>query len=151
MKMWSDLILSYCKSKGAYQISLGELYASDICNNSGINRRLSMENLTRVGEWMQTNKFGEFTAESRESIFVYWRGLQEIATAIHRWADNTGRMGSVEIILDLTDDTANRNEIFYQMPVEVVLRACAALQEVGKAQIHYSDSTDTHAVKFFAI
>mmetsp|Transcript_16801 Transcript_16801/g.21257 ORF Transcript_16801/g.21257 Transcript_16801/m.21257 type:complete len:143 (-) Transcript_16801:189-617(-) len=113
MKMWSDLILAFCKFKGVYQISLGELYGSDICNNAGINRRLSMDNLTRVAEWMQTNKFGEFTAESKESIFVYWRSLQEIAQAIHRWADSTGRIGSVEVILDLTDDSSNRNEIFY--------------------------------------
>ena len=110
-----------------------------------------MDSLGKVAEWMQSNKFGEFTAESRESIFVYWRSLQEVAQAIHRWADNTGRIGSVEVILDLTDDSANRNEIFYQMPVEIVLRACAALQEVGKAQVFYSDSTDTHGVKFFAI
>ena len=130
---------------------MGELYDSEICNNAGINRRLSMDSVGKVAEWMQSNKFGEFTAESRESIFVYWRSLQEVAQAIHRWADNTGRIGSVEVILDLTDDSANRNEIFYQMPVEIVLRACAALQEVGKAQVFYSDSTDTHGVKFFAI
>ena len=130
---------------------MGELYDSEICNNAGIQRRLSMDSLGKVAEWMQSNKFGEFTAESRESIFVYWRSLQEVAQAIHRWADNTGRIGSVEVILDLTDDSANRNEIFYQMPVEIVLRACAALQEVGKAQVFYSDSTDTHGVKFFAI
>ena len=130
---------------------MGELYDSEICNNAGIQRRLSMDSLGKVAEWMQSNKFGEFTAESRESIFVYWRSLQEVAQAIHRWADNTGRIGSVEVILDLIDDSANRNEIFYQMPVEIVLRACAALQEVGKAQVFYSDSTDTHGVKFFAI
>ena len=57
----------------------------------------------------------------------------------------------METVLDLTDDTANRGEIFYQMPVELVLRACASLQEVGKAQVFYSDNTDTHGVKFFAI
>lgn len=33
MKMWSDVILAYCKSKGLYSISLGELYASEICQN----------------------------------------------------------------------------------------------------------------------
>ena len=149
--MWSDLILAYTKHLGVYTISLGELYATPICNNQQIGRRLSMESLQKVCTWMEANKFGSFTAESKESIFVYWRSLQEIAQAIHRWADNTGRIGSVEVVLDLTDDSGNRNEIFYQMPVELVLKACAALQEVGKAQVFYSDSTDTHGVKFFAI
>ena len=62
---------------------------------------------------MQANRFAEFTSESQERILVYWRSLQEIAEAIHRWADNTGRIGSVETVLDLTDDSANRAEIFY--------------------------------------
>ena len=110
-----------------------------------------MDNLKKICTWMQANKFGEYTAESQESIFVYWRSLQDIAQAIHKWADSTGRIGSVETVLDLTDDSANRSEIFYQMPVELVLKACAALQEVGKAQVFYSDNTDTHGVKFFAI
>ena len=125
--MWSDLILAYCKHKGIYTISLGELYASEICQNNQINRRLSMDSLQKVCTWMQANNFSDWTAESKESIFVYWRSLQEIASAIHKWADNTGRIGSVETILDLTDDSGNRNEIFYQMPVELVLKACAAL------------------------
>ena len=75
MKMWSDLILAFCKHQGKYQISLGELYASPICENSGINRRLSMDNLKKVCNWMKVHKFGDFTAESGESIFVYWRSL----------------------------------------------------------------------------
>ena len=57
----------------------------------------------------------------------------------------------MEVILDLTDDETNSGEIFYGMPIEIVLRACVALQEVGKAQVFYSDSTDSHGVKFFAI
>jgi len=104
MKMWSDLILAYCKHRGVYIISLGELYASPICQNTAINRRLSMDSLNLVARWMQANKFGDFTSQSCESIFVYWRSLQEIAQAIHKWADNTGRIGSVETVLDLTDD-----------------------------------------------
>jgi hypothetical protein len=44
-----------------------------------------------------------------------------------------------------------RKEIFYGMPIEIVLKACGALQQVGKAQVFYSDNTDTHGVKFFNI
>ena len=73
--MWSDLILAYCKHQGVYALSLGELYASSICKNESISRQLSMESLHKVCEWMQANKFGEYTAESRERIFVYWRSI----------------------------------------------------------------------------
>ena len=150
-KMWTDVILAYCKSKGLYSISLGELYASEICQNQSINRKLSMESLTQICDWMEANKFGEYTSQSKERVFVYWRSIQELAQAIHNWADTTGRIGSVETVLDVCDDSDNKKEIFYKVPVEIVLKACAALQEVGKAQVFYSDNTDTHGVKFFSI
>ena len=110
-----------------------------------------MDSLKKVTAWMSANKFADYTSDSQDAVFVYWRPLQEIADAIHKWADKTGRIGSVETVLDLTDDSGNRNEIFYLMPVELVLKACATLQQVGKAQVFYSDNTDTHGVKFFAI
>ncbi len=100
---------------------------------------------------MHNNKFGEWASESKDRIFVFWKSIQEIAQAIHNWADATGRINSVEVILDLSDDESNRNELFYKVPVEVLLKACVSLQEVGKAQVFYSDNTDTHGVKFFAI
>jgi len=149
--MWSDIILSYCKSQGLHSISLGQLYDSELCNNQSIKRRLSMNDIKAVGTWMQNNKFGDFTSDSKEKIFVYWRPIQEVAQAIHTWADNTGRIGSVETIIDLTDDPANKNELFFKLPIEIVMKACSALQEVGKAQVFYSDNTDTHGVKFFNI
>ena len=53
--MWSDLILSYTKAKGYYSISLNELYNSPICLNNEINRRLSMDAILQIVEWMQKN------------------------------------------------------------------------------------------------
>ena len=52
-KMWSDVLLEYAKSKGVYSMSLQELYASEICHNTKINRRLSIEGLKTVLAWMQ--------------------------------------------------------------------------------------------------
>ena len=70
---------------------------------------------------------------SREKFFVYWQPIQKIADAIHKWADKTGKIGSVETIMDLTDDHSVKNEIFYKMPPEIILKACEALAEVNKA------------------
>ncbi len=55
MKMWSDLILAYTKSKGLYSISLNELYCSPVCVNQDINRRLPMDGIHKVIEWMKAN------------------------------------------------------------------------------------------------
>ena len=56
-----------------------------------------------------------------------------MAEAIYRWADKNAKIGSVETVLDICDDTDNKNELFYKLPVEIIMKALAALQEVGKA------------------
>ncbi len=110
-----------------------------------------MDSIRSITDWMQKNQFADYTSESKDKIFVYWRSIQEVATAIHKWADANARIGSVETVIDLTDDPSTKKEIFHKMPIEIVLKACAALQQVGKAQVFYSDNTDTHGVKFFNI
>ena len=49
----------------------------------------------------------------------------------------------------MCEDSDNKKELFYKMPIEIVLKACYALQEVGKAEVFYSDSADALGVKFF--
>lgn len=152
MKMWSDLLLLFAKSNTLYATSLSELYASSLLNNQVISRRLSIDALRAVVQWMQGKGFAEFAGDAAgDKVFLYWRSLQEVAASIHAWADRTGRIGSVETVMDLTDDPANKTEIFYKMPIEVILKACTQLQSQGKAQVFYSDNTDTHGVKFFNI
>jgi hypothetical protein len=48
--------------------------------------------------------------------------------------------------MDLVDDSSCKNEIFFGMPVEIVVKACYALQDVGKAQVIPGDDV---GVKFF--
>ena len=77
--MWSDIILAHAQSKDIKQISLAQLYESPLCNNVGIKRRLTMDAVKTICSWMHNNKFAEFTSDSRESIFLYWRSIQEVA------------------------------------------------------------------------
>lgn len=74
-----------------------------------------------------TIEFAEFSSESKERIFVYWRSIQEIAQAVYAWADKNAKIGSVETIVDICEDDGNKDEIFYKMPIELVLRGCYAL------------------------
>lgn len=42
----------------------------------------------------------------------------------------------MEAVLDICDDTDNKNEVFFKLPVEVIIKALYVLQEVGKAQVN---------------
>jgi hypothetical protein len=58
---------------------------------------------------------------------VYWRSVSEIADAIYKWADKNAKIGSVEAVLDICDDTDNKNEIFYKIPIEIIIKALYSL------------------------
>ena len=72
-------------------------------------------------------EFAEFTSASKEKVFVYWKSIQEIADAIYKWADKNCKIGSVETLVDICEDSSNKSEVFYKLPIEIVLKACYAL------------------------
>ena len=55
----------------------------------------------------------------------------------------------METLVDICEDTDNKGELFYKMPIEIVLKACYALQEVGKAEVFQAENVDALGVKFF--
>ena len=147
--MWSDIFVSYCKAQGKHTMAVQEAYESILCKNDSINRRLSQNDIGLVADWMQSNKFGKWTSAAREKFFVFSQPIQKIADAIHHFAVENGRIGSSDLLMDLVDGHDVRNEIFYQMPPEVILIACQALQDVGKAQLVMAPAVDDIGVKFF--
>ena len=62
-----------------------------------------------------------------------------MSAAIYAWADRNAKIGSVEMLVDMCEDSDSKGEIFYKMPFEIVEKACYALQEVGKAEVRAKD------------
>lgn len=77
--------------------------------------------------WSNKAEFGDYTSESKEKIFIYWRPVQDIASAVYKWADSNAKIGSVETLVDICEDSESKGEIFHKMPIEIVLKACYAL------------------------
>ena len=80
---------------------------------------------------------------------MYYKSVQEYAAAIYAWAQNTGRMNQVEYLVDVANSEENSKEIFYKIPLDIVKSACEALQRERKAEVFYSQATDSYGVKFF--
>ena len=161
MLMWQKLIFAYCKSLSTYSMTFTEFYESPIAQNATINRRLNQESIKQICKWMVDNKYAEFTSKAvvadngesieQDKIFVYWRSPQDVAQAIFKWAKDSGRIGSIETVLDIIEDEFNKEEVFFGMPIEIVLNSLYLLQDEGKSQVIYSENTDSYAVKFFNI
>ena len=68
-----------------YEVGVTELYNSAACVNSKINRRLSLDALKVVVDFMVKNGFASFTSEEKSKLYVYWTSIPEYANAIHKW------------------------------------------------------------------
>ena len=56
---------------------------------------------------MVQNKFADYssnTNEGKDKIFVYWRAPSDVAKAIFKWAKDSGRIGSIETVVDIIED-----------------------------------------------
>ena len=109
MNMWKNLVFEYTKSKGVYSVTFNDLFNSPICQNAKINRRLKMESIKQIAQWMVSNKFADFTSKQtagvdQDQIFVYWRSSADVASAIFKWAKDNGRIGSIETVIDIIED-----------------------------------------------
>ena len=112
-----------------------------------------MDSVKEIADWMVKNKFACYTlGDSRDKIFVYWRSTADVGQAIFKWAREGGRIGSIVNVIDeIIEDEFNKEEVFYNMPIEIVLNALYLLQDEKKSQVIYSQNTDSYAVKFFNI
>ena len=59
--MWQRLIFDWAKSENKYTVSFNELYESPICQNATINRRLKLDAIKQIAEWMIQKQFAEYT------------------------------------------------------------------------------------------
>ena len=77
---------------------------------------------------MVGKKFAAYTTATDsqvepDKIFVYWISPTEIATSIFEWAKETGKIGSIETVLDIIEDEFSKDKIFYNIPIEIALNA----------------------------
>ena len=61
---------------------------------------------------MVDKKFAAYTSAAGgevepDKIFVYWRSPADVSQAIFKWAKDSGRIGSIETVLDLIEDEMN--------------------------------------------
>ena len=95
--------------------------------------------------------FSEYCTNAEDKVFIYWRSIQEYAHVIYTWAQKTGRIGSVESLVDICQDEENKDQLFFDVPVQIISKACEALSRENKAEVFYSENTDEYGVKFFSM
>ena len=54
-------------------------------------------------------------------------------------------------MVDIAEDEEQKNQMFFGLPIEIIIKALYVLQDVGKSEVIYSQNTDSYGVKFFRI
>lgn len=98
-----------------------------MCINKKINRRLTLEALKTILDYMVEKGLADYSTAEKDRVFIFSKPLQTIASAIFEWAHKNAKIGSVETLVDLREDDSVKGEIFHMIDIKIIERACLAL------------------------
>ena len=82
-------------------------------------------------------------------IFKY--SIEDLSEAIYKWAKNSGKIGKLATIQELSSHYDCQDNIFYGMPEQTVYKACQILEGKGKLimiDLGEEDNLNNMGVKF---
>ncbi|KAH6894379.1 ESCRT-II complex subunit-domain-containing protein [Thelonectria olida] len=148
-KKWSSLVLAYARHHRIFRLALSSAADSDLFFNRRLERRLQLDDIRDVVEFMRKDGLAEYVGggNTGDVIFVYWRKPEEWAGLVESYVEETGQKGSVLTVYELVEGDGTKGSDIHGMDNEVLLKALNVLVKRGKAQIFGED--DSLGVKFF--
>ncbi|XP_015180277.1 PREDICTED: vacuolar protein-sorting-associated protein 25 [Polistes dominula] len=147
LEAWKSLVLEYYRITKQAIIDVREVHSSPLFNNSAINRKLPsevvliiLEELSKTGNAMPLDK-------TKQRWLVYWHTLEEWGDIIYNYAQETGQIGSVCTLYELTQGEETVDQEFHKLDTEVLIRSLRTLEYAKKAELIMFD--DNQGVKFF--
>lgn len=168
---WSALILSYARHCRIFRLSLSEAADSDLFVNRRLDRRLQLDDIRDVVDFMRKDGRAEYVGggSSGDVVWLFWKKPDEWAELVENYVEESGQKGSVLTVYELVEGDGTRGTgqfplldpslpctttlltqvqtDIHGMDTEVLLKALNVLVKRGKAQIFGQD--DSLGVKFF--
>jgi len=144
-KLWTDLILDFCKFRKVFVIDLDEF---DLFSNPSIERKLSYEGRRAFVAALVKNGQAEWLDTEQRRCLVLWRKVEEWAQDLLRVAQENGWGGSVVLLDELTAGAEVAGTDLEGLDRTVLMRALALLERQGRVEV-FTGSSDEEGVKFF--
>jgi len=141
LELWSQVILEYARKHKMYNATPEDF--SEITQRPQINRALNEEFKETLFEFMGNQ--GSAVREG-SSFLMFWKSPASWAEKVYKWADSTGKIGSVETLEGICTGDETRNQEFYGVPLNFMRIVLNSLQKANKAEV-FKIGEDT-AVKF---
>ena len=119
--------------------------------NKKISRSLSTEGKIELCSYLKDHALGYWLTP--DSKFLFYRiPVEDWATAIHTWADKSGKINSIESVFSVINGDESKGEVFHGIPSEIALNAFRALEGRGKCELTFREPNDMMScgVKFFS-
>lgn len=124
-----------------------EVHTNPLFNNTNINRRLPSEAVLLILEELGKSGNASPLDKSKQRWLVYWHTLEEWGDIIYNWAQESGFIGSVCTLFELTQGEDTTDQEFHGLDTEVLIRSLRMLENARKAELILFD--DNQGVKFF--
>ncbi|XP_050293414.1 vacuolar protein-sorting-associated protein 25 [Anthonomus grandis grandis] len=147
VQAWKTLILDYCKKCKLYSIDVREAGNLVLFNNSSINRKLEQDVILSLLLELQKTGHASFIDKSKHRWQIYWHTLDEWGSIIYDYIQSSGLQNSVLTLYELSQGDEVRNEEFFEMQQEVLIKVLQVLEETRKCELIWSDGDP--GVKFF--
>ncbi|KAK3186237.1 hypothetical protein K4F52_005001 [Lecanicillium sp. MT-2017a] len=164
---WTDLVLSYCRARRIFRLTVSQAADSELFHNKKLDRRLQMADIRELLEHMRREGRAEYVSSSASTssggggsgaggaagggaedvVFIYWRTPEEWATLVENYVDETAQKKSVLTVYELSEGEGTRGTELHGIDPDVLRKGLNVLVKRGKAQIFGQE--DSLGVKFF--
>ncbi|EME32172.1 Vacuolar protein-sorting-associated protein 25 [Galdieria sulphuraria] len=148
LKLWCDLVLSYCKHYKIFKLSVTDSANSSLFANTAIDRKLSLAAVEEVFSRLVSMGYGEWLNKEANVCLIYWRRPYEWAEIIYDWVERSGKRKSILTFYEIrfSEDTAEFE--FHGIDPELLLRSLQVLESQGKCAVFEGKTNDDLGVKF---
>mmetsp|Transcript_3137 Transcript_3137/g.8494 ORF Transcript_3137/g.8494 Transcript_3137/m.8494 type:complete len:184 (+) Transcript_3137:3-554(+) len=148
LDLWKQLARDYCAHHRVWVLDVSNAGRVGLFRNPALQRQLTAEGLQALAEHLVAAGAAAWADGDRTRLLMYWRMPGEWADLILRWAESTGRIGSVETVLSLFDGDSTQGEQFHGAPRELVMVALQELERRGRAKVFRGATSGHEGVKF---
>merc|ERR1719367_2261401 len=146
--LWKQLVLDYCAHSRTFMLDVADSAQDDIFKNSAIQRQLTAEGRRTIAQHLIQEGVAAWADSSDASrLLIFWRSPSEWGDLVLRWAEELGRIGSVETVYSLIEGDDTEGEEFYGIPRELMMVALQELVKRRRAEIFRGKTTGSEGVK----
>ncbi|KAK5639628.1 hypothetical protein RI129_012120 [Pyrocoelia pectoralis] len=144
---WRTLLLNYCKFSKTCTLDVREASHHPLLSNTSINRKLNTEVVLAILSDLQRTQNAAPIDKQRFRWEIYWHTLEEWGNLIYNHIVSRGATNSVLTLFELSQGEDVRDEEFFGLETEVLIKALRVLEKNGKCEVILSE--DLQGVKFF--